>query len=147
MSLRVYLAGPSAELDRVREAAALLRAAGHEITEPWWEQVDAARARGWLHDADVPVDFMRAASNANAMGIYAAECMVALCRSEGGFSSGVAYEIGRASLTDRPVHSGLYIPIFVVGEPRNHVAIFDPEVTVVGDVASALALLERVAQP
>ena len=37
--MRIYLAGPSAELARVREAAALIEAAGHVITERWWEKV------------------------------------------------------------------------------------------------------------
>ena len=96
MPLRVYLAGPAAELDRVCEASGVLIASSCDITEPWWGRVAEATRRGWTHDSDVPADYMREGAQRNQRGIDTADVVIALARSTGGFSSGCAGEIGYA---------------------------------------------------
>lgn len=102
----IYLAGPSAELERVKSAARDLEEAGHTITQRWWERVEAMRAAGHTSDATVP-------------DIDEADLVVALCMRDGGLSSGTAYEIG---------HATLWRPVLLVGDPRGHVASYDPGV-------------------
>lgn len=94
--MKVYLAGPSAELDRVRAAAEAIEAAGHTITEKWWLRVEEAASHGWATDADVPSDYMEYSAWRNAVGIQDANVVIALAKSSGGFSSGCAGEIGYA---------------------------------------------------
>lgn len=94
--MRVYLAGPSSELVRVKSAAALIEQAGHFITERWWDRIEAAARAGWTHDAEVPPGYMADSAMRNRSGIVSADAVVALAREGGGFSSGVAGEIGYA---------------------------------------------------
>lgn len=98
--LRVYLVGPSAELDRVFAAMNAVTAAGHEITEHWWARIDEAARSGWAHDSEVPADYMHESARRNREGILNADVVIALARSTGGFSSGCAGEIGY-SLAER----------------------------------------------
>ena len=132
----VYLAGPSAELDRVREAAHLLRAAGHTITEPWWERIEQAKAAGWTSDADVPPGFMRTSAERNYRGMLVADFFVGLCRETGGLSSGHAYEVGVAGEIMRPPCTRI-----LVGEPRGFVGMWIGDVRVVPSVEAAMEIM------
>lgn len=129
--MKLYLAGPSKELDRVRAACALIEAAGHDITEMWRLRIEEAKHRGWATDADVPERFMRDSAERNFFqGLCEADYVVALCRSEGGLSSGVAYEVGVAHGQERNV--------WLVGNHRNHVSAFGDTVHCAATVEEAL---------
>ena len=132
--MNVYLGGPSAELDQVRADAAELEAAGHVITERWWLRVEEAAALGWATDADVPDWYMRESAERNRRGIIAADLTIVRCRAAGGISSGAAYEIGLSVRYAGP--DG--VPVRLVGNPRGHVASWDPAVRVVASIAEAL---------
>jgi nucleoside 2-deoxyribosyltransferase len=104
---RVYLAAPSAEMDRAIFAASSLRDRGLTITEPWWARIIEAKRMGYGHDREVPEDFMRESSERNRRGIDSAEVVIALCRTSGGVSSGVAWEIGYACARQTVAHTVL----------------------------------------
>jgi nucleoside 2-deoxyribosyltransferase len=112
----IYLAGPSAELERVKSAARDLEEAGHTITQRWWERVEAMRAAGHTSDATVPDAYMSDSASLNREGIDEADYVVALCMRDGGLSSGTAYEIG---------YAGCRTTVLLVGNPRRHVASYD----------------------
>ncbi len=116
--MKIYLAGPSAELSRVRAAAEMIEAYGHQITERWWTKVsdDGTCASDGCHDEDL----LRKAARDNEAGIVAAECVIALCRSAGGISTGTAHEIGYAQALSR--FRVNFVPVIVVGDPRGHLA-------------------------
>lgn len=128
--MKFYLAGPSAELDRVRAAAEAIDRAGHVITEPWWERSEEARRNGWTSDADVPEAFMRESAERNERGMDLAQATIALCRSEGGLSVGTSYEVGFS----KSMHD-----VVIVGDPRGHVGCWT-YATVVSSIEEALAL-------
>lgn len=92
--MRIYLAGPSAEIERVKEAAMVIEDHGHTVAEPWWGRIEEARRCGWERDADVPDDFMRESAQRNERGIDRARAMIVLCQSGGGLSSGASGELG-----------------------------------------------------
>jgi len=94
--IRVYLAGPCAEMNAMKDRAREIEALGMTITEPWWERIAEAADNGWLHDAEVPADFMRESARRNQRGIVTADVVVVCAKSSGGFSSGAAGEIGYA---------------------------------------------------
>lgn len=132
--MKLYLAGPSKELDRVRAACALIEAAGHDITEMWWLRIEEAKRRGWATDAEVPEKFMRESAERNFFeGLCEADHVIALCKLDGGLSSGVAYEIGVAHGQERN--------IWLVGDHRNHVSAFGDTVHCVTSVEDALAAI------
>lgn len=110
--MRIYLAGPSAEPARVREAAAQIEAAGHVITERWWEKV--ADGGVCASDVDHPEPILEAAADRNARGLDTADVVIALCREAGGLSPGVAHEVGYAQ--------GLCAVVVLVGNPKGHLA-------------------------
>lgn len=130
----VYLGGPSAEIVRVELAAELVRATGWKITEPWWERVREAALMGYRTDAEVPDGFMRESARRNEAGIRCADRVIFLCKADGGFSSGCAYELGYVS--------GWYptrAPIYVVGDPRRFIGIWEhPRLTIVASLEEAL---------
>lgn len=110
--MRIYLAGPSAELARVREAAALIEAAGHTITERWFDKV--ADTGTCASDVDHDESVLVRAAEDNCSGIEMADVVIALCREAGGLSPGAAHEIGWAQ--------ALRTDVFLVGDPRGHLA-------------------------
>jgi hypothetical protein len=130
--VRVYLAGSSAELERVLAAAVVLRDLGHEITEPWWLRILEAKRRGWATDADVPPAFMRESAERNFAGIVTCDRFVGMCRAGGGLSSGHAYEVGVAVVTRGGPRTRL------VGDPRGFVGMWVGDVRVVQTVEEAL---------
>ena len=134
--MRVYLAGPSAELDRVKSAAASLRAAGFTITEPWWERTEQAALAGWLTDADVPPGYMRTSAERNYRGILVADFFVGLCKTAGGLSSGHSYEVGVAGEIMRPPCTRI-----LVGDPRGFVGMWIGDVRVVPTIEAAIGAM------
>lgn len=132
----IYLAGPSAEIERVKEAAATIEARGHTITERWWEYVERMREAGYATDADVPIAELRAGLDANRRGIRTCGAVIALCRSDSGLSVGTAGEMGYAA----GLNDGLpwRRPIIVVGAPRHVCAAW---LTVVANITEALDAL------
>jgi nucleoside 2-deoxyribosyltransferase len=131
-AMRIYLAGPSAELARVREAAALIEAAGHTLTEQWWEKV--ADTGTCASDVDHPEPILAVAAVQNCDGIDTADVVIALCREAGGLSPGVAHEVGYAQ--------GTCADVILVGNPRGHLAARwrTRSITTVATVAEALAI-------
>lgn len=125
-TMMVYLAGPSAELPRVREAAAQIEAAGHVITGRWWEKV--ADGGVCASDTDHPEPILAAAADRNARGIDTADVVIALCREAGGLSPGVAHEVGYAQ--------GICTSVVFVGNASGHLA---PRWPLGGDVAETVA--------
>jgi hypothetical protein len=134
--MRVYLGGPSDDLDLVRDAAKRLRAKGHTITVEWWERVEEARRNGWGTDEEVPEAFMRESARANDRGILAAQSFVGLCRRVGGLSGGVAFQVG-LSLGAMPS----FAERFVVGNPRGHIAAYTDGVRVFSTLDEAIEAL------
>lgn len=68
---RVYLAGSSRELDRVRRVAASLESAGVEIECRWWETVEADIASGGFDRAAIAREEVLAIRRADAMLVLA----------------------------------------------------------------------------
>lgn len=130
----IFLAGPKTELPRVESAAISFRAHGCEITEPWWLRVREARVRGWMIDMDVDPYFAAASALRNDLGVKNAKIVVALCRSGGGVSTGVAGEIGFAN--------ALGIHVVLVG---NHQGFIRASLChCVADIDDALAALRAL---
>jgi nucleoside 2-deoxyribosyltransferase len=103
--MRIYLAGPSAELPRVKHWAEALELHHLEITHRWWQSVE---------DPDMPHDSVLSAeqqlqyARADLRGIDCADVVWALWPTERGRSMGTAIEIGYALAKGRP--------LFVTGE-------------------------------
>lgn len=72
MSLRIYVAGASRELDRVRSVQRALRLAGHAITFDWTEGFEAQREL-FPSDADVPEGARIDLEQRCAAGVFCAE--------------------------------------------------------------------------
>lgn len=124
--MRVYLAGPSAELDRVRAAAAEIEAAGHVLTEPWWVRIERDRG-GRPTDAGVPSDALAASWRRNTQGIRDADRIVALALSGGGLSQGTREEIAWAACLNE-IEWGLpdegpVDELYIVGDPGPSLAV------------------------
>lgn len=134
--MRIYLAGPSAEIKRVKEAAAAIEARGHTVIGRWWEHVEAMRDAGFATDADVPLAELRAGLDANRYAIRACGAVIALCRLDGGLSVGTADEMGYAA----GLNDGLpwRRPVIVAGAPRHVCAAYT---TVVSNITEALDAL------
>lgn len=109
--MRIYLAGPSAEIERVKEAAAVLHARGHDVIGRWWLAVEAARRDGYASDADLPLGRRVEAVRGNAAAIRDADVVIALTNTGGGMSTGVAWEVGFAE--------GIGTNVVMVGDTRH----------------------------
>lgn len=140
--MKIYLAGPSAEIERVKSAAKTLVANGHTITEMWWERVEEAARNGWKSDADVPDSFMDESAKRNERGIRRAQAMVVLCLDAGGLSSGASGELGLwrgSNEADRRRPHAI-----VVGSHRRHVMTWTDvqRVASIHEACGALSLWE-----
>lgn len=91
--MRIYLAGPANDLARVYAAVAVIEAAGHSITEPWWQRVEYAGAR-WGADSSVPAYYMAESAERDLDGVARCERMIVLPNSDGRIGTGRACEIG-----------------------------------------------------
>lgn len=91
--MKVYLAGPSAEIDRVRAVASELEEAGHEIVDKWWSRVEAAgRPDDKLDDATLHASTTRCREAvARAEALVAIPGVLSLR-----LSTGAAVEVGMA---------------------------------------------------
>jgi uncharacterized protein YodC (DUF2158 family) len=95
MSLRVYIAGPSAELTRVRETASAIESQGHVVTCRWFDVIEHER-EGRPTDEGVPDATLAAAWRANSQGIDLADVVLLLCKAGGGLSGGAREEAAYA---------------------------------------------------
>ena len=142
---RLYLAGASAEIARVREVADALVADGHTFTEAWWERMADAAARGWKRDVDVPPAYLRESWKRNMHGVREAQLLVALCRREGGLSPGTSGEVSYA-LGLRDGGYGSKAPtVLVCGDARGALAATDPGI-VIADAFDAARIVDEVAR-
>lgn len=103
-ALRVYVAGPSREMARCVAVVAAVRAAGHDITHDWTEQMRASTQT----DAEMATDELRPHLTADLDGIEAADALLLLLPQSGSASSGQCVELGYAICLARRVRS---IPI------------------------------------
>lgn len=133
---RIYLAGASAEIARVRTIADALIDAGHKLTEAWWERMADASARGWSSDRDVPEAYLRESWRREARRCrVTSEALGAFLpardrRPPGGFSPDRKRNEERASSCSSDCAS--------IGLPPS-------ALDVVGAVATAIAMSIRVA--
>jgi hypothetical protein len=105
--MRLYLAGPSAELNRVKHAASVLERE-HDLTWRWWVRVRALRD-GRPTDAGLDAVVLQRVWRENVLGILEAQGVVALAQEAGGLSSGTREEIAYALARS--------LPVVVVGDP------------------------------
>lgn len=95
MTLRVYVIGASAEIDRVEGVIAKLREAGGiEITHDWTEDVRAARAAGHATDAALSDREARCYAMNDVEGVEAAQVVLLLAPASPSFGAG--FELGLA---------------------------------------------------
>lgn len=95
--MNIYLAAPWVDRERAALEAVKLEAAGHEITEKWWEHEDTTDHDELVEQAKLDV-----------VGVLAADMLVLLNTQK---SEGKAVETGIAIMC--------CIPIAVVGERTN----------------------------
>lgn len=90
--MKIYLAGPSGELDRVRAVAAELEEAGHEIVDKWWTRTpgvpDDKLPDAVLHNSTL---LCREAIHLRAEALVALPGLLSLR-----LSTGTAVEVGMA---------------------------------------------------
>jgi hypothetical protein len=75
--MKVYVAGSSGEIDRVKRVMATLRSRGYEITHDWTGEVEAARAANYS-DSTYPTDMRFACASADYCGVANADVVVLL---------------------------------------------------------------------
>lgn len=100
---RVYVAGPSAELARVREAVSLVEGAGHYVTERWFDKIEADRG-SLTSDEGVPDETLARAWEVNLYGVRRAEVLVLLAKTGGGLSNGTREEVSAFTSDPRVSH-------------------------------------------
>ncbi len=122
---RIYLAAPWVSRGPlVNDAVALIERAGHRLTERWWEHEDVNDAIGNL---DTMAELHSQAAK-DMTGVWNAQVFIVLNAEK---SEGKAVETGLALAYGTP--------IIVVGKPSNIFHYLQSGVTVVPDVAAALA--------
>ena len=121
--MRIYLAAPWLRRHEVPAVAAQLEAAGHTITERWWEHPDVNSGGPDAHPE------LERQAFADFEGVVRADALVLLNLAT---SEGKAVETG--------VALALVKPVVVVGE-RSNVFHHMPNVHLVGSVEAALSLL------
>jgi nucleoside 2-deoxyribosyltransferase len=115
--VRIYVAGRTNDIKRVREMQDLCRKAGHEITEDWTQNVNAQAIRAEDDGVTLPSEFKRYAMN-DVRGVRSADMIVVMC---GPALLGTAIEIGIAIERE--------IPVVLVGETdRDSVFFYLPNV-------------------
>lgn len=126
--MKVYLAAPWVERDRLAGIAAAFEAEGHTITERWWEHEDVP---GYPNHT-TPAEDAELANQGikDFMGVLMADAMVLVnsCKSEGkAVETGIALTKG--------------MPVIVVGVKSNIFHWMLPEEHVVATVEDALEVL------
>jgi len=125
--LRIYLAAPSSQKALMPQIAAEFEAAGHTITERWWERDNFLpyddpnyhKARNWNNLEDQAVSDYLGVVNADAVVVINSEV-----------SEGKATEMGIAI--------ALFKPIILIGQRSRNVFHYMPNVQVVPSIAVAL---------
>lgn len=115
--MKVYVAGSSSELDRVRAVMAALREAGHEITHDWTEDVLAAREAGHASDATVDDAHADKCAARDLRGIREADAFILLRREPASF--GASFEAGYALAVATGVDATGFMRLHVVGSRRD----------------------------
>ena len=95
-SMKIYLAGPSAEFKTVEDDADRIIARGHEITYPWWLEVRRQIHAGWASDASLPDTVAIKAAARDMEGVLRADAVIVRARADGTLSLGTAIEFGGA---------------------------------------------------
>jgi hypothetical protein len=131
--LKVYIAAPWVYREAARAASLLFEAAGHTITERWWEheEMPGGKAGTYAFVNDIPSSSpeARSQSEKDLDGVYNADRFVLLNLgpSEGKmFECAIAWQSG--------------IPVIGVGG-RTHIFHFLPRMTWVPTVEGALELM------
>lgn len=91
--MNVYIAGrgDAEGIARWRVLAALVRAAGHNVTYDWTQDIERERAKG-VHDHDLTLEQRRPYADADARGVFDADVFIYDTPHEK--SEGAAYEMG-----------------------------------------------------
>jgi hypothetical protein len=138
--MRVYVAtrGDEIGMARTRHAYGLLEAAGHEITHKWPDEIDQARAKGWMTDKEVPRDQRRKFALADLDdGVLAARVFIYIAPHEK--SEGAAAEMMAAIMKERDYGHPVTI---CVGEANTLFATLCTHM--VESIEDALAVLEAL---
>lgn len=134
--MRVFVSGPSAELDRVRGVVAAVEAAGHDVVGRWWEVIERDR-EGRPTDDGAPTAILARAWDDNITALLSADAVLSLARDGGGLSNGTREELAVAAA--RSVYTVL------VGDPGASplTGLLRSRGVVVDTVADAVAALGR----
>lgn len=126
--MKVYLAAPWLERDRLPAYARVFEAAGHTLTERWWEHPDVP---GYPHNTTEAED-KELADQAikDFMGVLLAEAVVVINSAK---SEGKAVETGVAIAAN--------MPVIVVGQRSNIFHWMLPPEFCVDTIDEALRLL------
>ena len=132
MSLRVYVAGSSREIPRVRAAHRALREAGFELAYDWTHGVEAAVARGVSEDA-MPDGEAHAVATRDLAGVNAADVVWLLAPEQP--TRGAWVELGVADALGSDI---------VVSGPRCRQSVFTRLGWLCDTYAEALAVIGRM---
>lgn len=116
--MKIYVASPWNKRQKAIEAAAMLEAAGHEITRKWWLYEDPAAG---VNDSKGSLGaYSRALAELDVKGVLEADAVVALVEESGG--CGMWIEMGVALAKALPVYH-INLEDFSGNVPRR--SIFD----------------------
>lgn len=123
--MKVYLAGPWVDRQQFPSIAAKFEAAGHVVTERWWEKEDETGN----HIDDTDSEYLEERALADFEGVVRADAMVLVNSKK---SEGKAVETGIAAAR--------FLPIVLIGS-RSNVFHYLPNVYLVPDIDAAVELL------
>jgi hypothetical protein len=124
--VKVYIAGPWEDRHLMPHIAEKFEAAGHVITERWWEKEDRPGFKGISNE---PNDYLEERAIADFTGVVKAAALVLVNTRK---SEGKAVEMGIAL--------GAFKPVVLIGT-RSNIFHYLPSVYPVPDVDAALELL------
>lgn len=98
--MKIYVASPWGKRQKAQEAAAMLEAAGHQITRKWWLYEDPAAG---VNDSKGTLGaYSRALAELDVKGVLDADAVVALVDAASG--CGMWIEMGVALADRKPVY-------------------------------------------
>lgn len=112
MTVRVYVAGASDELERAQRAIDFIRSIGWTITHDWVADVRRVRVEGGRADADLTSDEMRELAAADLAAVQGAELVWLLVPNTP--STGAWVELGYALALNRWTNA----PRIIASGPR-----------------------------
>lgn len=130
--MNVYIAAPWVHRDDAREAAKIIDAAGHIVTEAWWDHVDVGQKFDGSDETAITDELARQAA-LDIIGVMNADVVVVLnlAKSEGkAVEQGIALTLG--------------VPIIGVGQMGSNVFQYLPQYTWVDDVVAALGVIDEL---